>query len=226
MEVSAAQADTAEQAPTKRMGRAERRDQILAAATRAFARSGFVGTGLDDIAAEAGVSRAILYRHFDTKHDLYRDVLGRVCDRLATAVGEGPGGFTEAAIDSLIAAAAADPDGFRLLFRHVRREPEFRDFADTFEAGMTKAAHRQIAVLVSDTTWAQWASQLAPVIAIESIIAWLDVGRPDPEQVSHGIRQAIHGIVTAAQHGLTAPTDYRHRIRSADLRPDGCGLER
>jgi hypothetical protein len=87
-----------------------------------------------------------------------------------------------------------------LLFRHVRREPEFRDFADTFEAGMTKAAHRQIAVLVSDPTWAQWASQLAPVIAIESIIAWLDVGKPDPEQVSHGILQAIDGIVTAAQH--------------------------
>jgi hypothetical protein len=51
---------------------------------------------------------------------------GRVCDRLATAVGEDPGGFTEGAIDSLIAAAAADPDGFLLLFRHVRREPETR----------------------------------------------------------------------------------------------------
>ncbi|HEU4543572.1 MAG TPA: TetR/AcrR family transcriptional regulator [Jiangellaceae bacterium] len=182
------------------MRRAERRDQILAAATRAFARTGFVGTGLDDIAAEAGVSRAILYRHFDTKHDLYRDVLDRVCDRLATSVGERPGGFTEAAIDALIAAAAADPDGFRLLFQHVRREPEFRGFADTFEAGMSKAAHQQIAAIVTDPTWAQWASQLAPVIAIESIIAWLDVGQPAPEQLGHGIRQAIHAVVTAAQH--------------------------
>jgi AcrR family transcriptional regulator len=200
MQVRQARADTMEPAPPKRMRRAERRDQILAAATRAFARSGFVGTGLDDIAAEAGVSRAILYRHFDTKHDLYRDVLDRVCDRLATAVGEGPGGFTEGAIDSLIAAAAADPDGFRLLFHHVRREPEFRNFADTFEAGMTTAAHRQIATIITDPTWVQWASQLAPVIAIESIIAWLDVGQPNPEHLSHGIRQAINGIITAAQH--------------------------
>jgi AcrR family transcriptional regulator len=200
MQVRPARADAMKPARTKRMRRAERRDQILAAATRAFARSGFVGTGLDDIAAEAGVSRAILYRHFDTKHDLYRDVLDRVCDRLATAVGEGPGGFTEAAIDSLIAAAASDPDGFRLLFHHVRREAEFRDFADTFEAGMTTVAHRQIATIVTDPTWAQWASQLAPVIAIESIIAWLDAGQPDPEHLSHGIRQAVNGIITAAQH--------------------------
>jgi AcrR family transcriptional regulator len=201
MEVRAALARsaTAEQASAKRMGRAQRRDQILAAATRAFARSGFVGTGLDDIAAEAGVSRAILYRHFDTKHDLYRDVLDRVCGRLAATVGESPGGFTDAAIDSLIAAAAADPDGYRLLFRHVRREPEFRAFADTFEAGMTNAAYRQISTVVSDLTWAHWASQLAPVIAIESIIAWLDAGEPDPKHLSIGIRQAIHGIITAAQ---------------------------
>jgi hypothetical protein len=42
---------------------------------------------------------------------------------------------------------------------------------------------------------------LAPVIALESIIAWLDAGRPDPEHVSRGIRQAIQGIVTAAQRG-------------------------
>jgi hypothetical protein len=87
------------------------------------------------------------------------------------------------------------------LFRHVRREPDFRNFADTFEASMTKAAHRQIAAVVADPTWAQWASQLAPVIALESIIAWLDAGRPDPEHVSRGIRQAIQGIVTAAQRG-------------------------
>jgi AcrR family transcriptional regulator len=51
--------------PVRRLRRAERREQILAAATRAFARAGFAATSLDDIAAAAGISRAILYRHFD-----------------------------------------------------------------------------------------------------------------------------------------------------------------
>jgi len=48
------------------MPRAERREQILAAATVAFARGGFAGTGLADIATEAGVTRVILYRHFES----------------------------------------------------------------------------------------------------------------------------------------------------------------
>src|SRR5215467_14095310 len=97
-----------------RMRRAERREQILAAATRAFARSGFAATSLDDIAAEARVSRVILYRHFESKTDLYRAVLERARSRLAAAVGTN--NFTAQSIDDLLRAAADDPDGFRLLF--------------------------------------------------------------------------------------------------------------
>ncbi|MGH9248879.1 MAG: helix-turn-helix domain-containing protein [Acidimicrobiales bacterium] len=44
---------------------------LLAAAARAFARGGFAATGLDDVAAEAGVSRVLTYRHFDSKEQLY-----------------------------------------------------------------------------------------------------------------------------------------------------------
>lgn len=62
-------------------------EQILAAATRAFARSGFAATSLDDIAAEAGISRVILYRHFESKTDLYRAVLERARTRIAASVG-------------------------------------------------------------------------------------------------------------------------------------------
>ena len=56
----------AEPGPVRRLRRAERREQILAAATRAFARADFTATSLDHIAAEAGITRVILYRHFDS----------------------------------------------------------------------------------------------------------------------------------------------------------------
>ena len=74
-------------APVRRLPRAERREQILDAATRAFARRGFAATSLDDIAAEAGVSHVILYRHFASKSELYRAVLERACARLAETSG-------------------------------------------------------------------------------------------------------------------------------------------
>jgi AcrR family transcriptional regulator len=181
----------------RRLGRAERWEQILAAATQAFARAGFAATSLDDIAAEAGISRVILYRHFDSKSDLYRAVLDRVCARLAAIVGER--NYTEASVDALVGAAAEDPAGFRLLFQHAAREPEFRADADRFHAGMVAVAHRELARTIRDKPWARWAAQLAPTVAIEAIIAWLDAGQPDPDQAPERVRQAINGVLQAAQ---------------------------
>ena len=69
------------------MPRAQRREHILEAATRAFARGGFANTGLDAIAAEAGVTPVILYRHFASKADLYREVIESGHARLRQATG-------------------------------------------------------------------------------------------------------------------------------------------
>src|SRR5579871_5726388 len=58
-----------------RMHSDERRRQLLRVAVDSFARSGFGGTKTKDIAAAAGVSEAILFRHFATKEDLYHAIL-------------------------------------------------------------------------------------------------------------------------------------------------------
>jgi AcrR family transcriptional regulator len=183
--------------PVRRLRRAERREQLLAAATQAFARGGFAATSLDDIAEAAGISRVLLYRHFESKTDLYRAVLDRAVARLTAAVGTRD--YTDASIDALLQAAADDPDGFRLLFHHAAREPAFRQQMDRFHKGMVATAHRQLARVISDRVWAQWAAQLAPVVAIEAVMAWLDAGQPDPDQAADRIRQALAGIISAAQ---------------------------
>lgn len=184
-------------APARRLRRAERREQILAAATQAFARAGFAATSLDDIAAEAGISRVILYRHFESKTDLYRAVLDQACERLVAAVGEGR--YTPASLDALVEAAAADPAGFRLLFQHAAREPEFRDEMDQFRANMVEIARRELAETIPDGPWANWAAHLAPTVAVEAVIAWLDVGQPDPDQAPARIRQALAGFIPTAE---------------------------
>jgi AcrR family transcriptional regulator len=175
----------------------ERREQILAAATQAFARSGFAATSLDDIAAEAGISRVILYRHFESKTDLYRAVLDGVCARLVATVGKQD--FTASSVDILVSAAADDPAGFRLLFQHAAREPEFRAEADQFRAGVVAVTERELAGTIPDEGWARWAAQLVPTVAIEAITAWLDAGQPDPDQAPERVRQAVNGVLQAAQ---------------------------
>jgi AcrR family transcriptional regulator len=188
--------------PVRRLPRPQRREQILAAATKAFARNGFTATGLDDIATEAGITRAILYRHFDSKTDLYQAALDRFCAVLGDHVAEPVGGFTDASIDGLLKAAIAEPAGFRLLFVHAAREPEFKALAERFRADITEAAHLQISKLVGDPAWARWASRMAPAAAIEAIIAWLDAGQPDPDLAADRVRHVIAGVITAA----AAPT--------------------
>ena len=61
--------------PTARMPGEDRRRQLLRVAVERFARNGFSGTKTKDIAAAAGVSEAILFRHFASKEDLYHAIL-------------------------------------------------------------------------------------------------------------------------------------------------------
>jgi AcrR family transcriptional regulator len=181
----------------RRMPRAQRREQLLDAATRAFARTGFTATGLDDIAAEAGVTHVILYRHFESKADLYRAVLDRAGTRLADMVGTGD--FDENTIAVLLRAAAADPEGFRLLFRHAAREPEFREVIDGVRSMSIEITHRQLSDRIPEGPWRQWVSRLVPAVALEAVIAWLDAGQPDPDRAADHVRRAVEAVIDAAR---------------------------
>jgi AcrR family transcriptional regulator len=58
-----------------RFSAADRREQILSVATRLFARQGFQGTTTKEIAQHAGVTEALIFRHFPSKEDLYWAVI-------------------------------------------------------------------------------------------------------------------------------------------------------
>lgn len=183
--------------PVKRMPRAERREQILTAATRAFARTGYAATGLDEVSAEAGISKVILYRHFESKADLYKAVLTRTCDHLAATVGTDH--HDAETIPALLRAADTDPDGFRLLFRYAATEPEFRSYVSGLTGDAVTIAHRQLTDKIPDPRWARWAARMAPRITIESVLAWLDAGRPDPDTAADRITRTVSALIDAAR---------------------------
>jgi hypothetical protein len=121
-----------------------------------------------------------------------------MCARLDAHVDEPVGGFTDASIDGLLRAAVESPAGFRLLFQHAVREPEFKERIEKFRAAITAAAYQQISAFVPDHALARWAAGLAPVVAIEAIIAWLDAGQPDPGRAAARVRHAVMGVIGAA----------------------------
>lgn len=65
----------------------ERREQILMTAVELFSRHGFSGTTTKMIAEAAGVSEAMVFRHFATKDELYGAIIHR------QACGEGGGAY-------------------------------------------------------------------------------------------------------------------------------------
>jgi AcrR family transcriptional regulator len=52
-----------------------RREAILSAAEEVFARSGYHGASLDDIAQAAGISKALIYEHFTSKRELHASLV-------------------------------------------------------------------------------------------------------------------------------------------------------
>ena len=73
---------------TRRLPASERRRLILLAAIRVFARSGFHGSTTKEIAAEAEVAEALLYRYFPSKQALFLEAMSISAQRLISAIEE------------------------------------------------------------------------------------------------------------------------------------------
>lgn len=73
----------------RRLSVEDRRRELIVAALRLFTDRGPDAVSVDDIAAEAGASRALLYHYFDSKYDLYIAALRAAADGLLADL-EGP----------------------------------------------------------------------------------------------------------------------------------------
>src|ERR1700739_4122619 len=100
----------------------ERREQLLDVGRRLFAERGFEGTSIEEIAAQAGVSKPVVYEHFGGKEGLYAVVVGRGVERLFAMATSLLGGNHsrekfEAAAVTLLRYIEENADGFRILVR-------------------------------------------------------------------------------------------------------------
>lgn len=170
--------------PRRLLARDERRRQIQRAAARAFAGEGFVATSIDEVATEAGITRAIVYRHFDSKEALYRSVLERVSERLGEEfklrLASRQSGLT---IATHLTVAREDPDGYRLLWEHATREPRFADYAEDFRERSVRSTERLFADRITDPAKRRWAARQTLSQIVSSVILWLDEGSPDHDEV-------------------------------------------
>jgi AcrR family transcriptional regulator len=104
----------------------EVRERIVAAALRCLARFGLAKLTLDDVAREAGCSRATVYRYFSNKAALLSTVVASEADRLCRGLDEAVDGAATA--DDVVTAATAfgarELNGHEALQFLLRVEPE------------------------------------------------------------------------------------------------------
>ena len=107
---------------TPRLTATARREQLLDVALGVFARSGYHDASMNDIADAAGVTKPVLYQHFDSKRELYQALLDEVGARLLTAIvtaaAEATDGReqTERGFQAYFRWVAEDHDAFMLLY--------------------------------------------------------------------------------------------------------------
>jgi AcrR family transcriptional regulator len=166
-------------AVSRRLPAAERRRQLLDTALAVFGERGFHDTSMNEIADAAGVTKPVLYQHFDSKRDLFLEVLRDVGDRLreevgkATAAAVGPRQQVEDGFRAYFNWVAASKGGFAVLFTgETRRDRQFvtealrveTDIADTIASlivveGLDDERRRLLAygiVGIAETTCRHW----------------------------------------------------------------------
>jgi AcrR family transcriptional regulator len=118
--------------PRRRLTADERRRTILESAQAVFARTGYHGSSIDDIASEAGISKALIYEHFPSKKDLHASLLDtnmqELFERIArNAATDEPGDVRlRAGIDAFLGWVEERRGAFRMIFRDAV-DPEVAD---------------------------------------------------------------------------------------------------
>jgi len=198
-------ADAAEQGaatkkPRVRLSRMTRRKTLLDAGALAFAERGFQATSMEEVASRAGVTRLIVYRHFASKEDLYRAVLDRAVSGVAAAVSsQGDGDPTvSSVVNGFLDAAAADPEGFRLLVHHSAREPDFASYSEVFRGNAVTTAQDLIARRVPDPMLREWAARTLVALLEESTLAWIERGdRSRDSEMTAVLTRSIEAMLGA-----------------------------
>jgi AcrR family transcriptional regulator len=181
----------------------ERRQQLLDIGRRLFAERGLDGTSIEEIAAQAGVSKPVVYEHFGGKEGLYAVVVDREVERFLTMAttlleGEDTRDKFEAAAIALLRYIEENADGFRIL---VRDSPPGSG-SGTFSSLISDIAS-QVEYILGDVFKARgYEPKYAPMYAqmLVGMVAftgqwWLDARKPKLEEVAaHLVNMAWNGL--------------------------------
>jgi AcrR family transcriptional regulator len=200
--------------PRRRRNAAATRAAILVSAREAFARSGYDGAGVREIAGGAGVTAMLVNRYFGSKERLFAEVLA---DTMATPdilTGDNLAspdlGATIAATLVEITKAGATPlDGFRIMLSSASSERAAEIGREEIEAHY----HRTLTEALSGDLAAQRAAIVLAIVAgvqvMRQMIALPALADADPADLRAILAPIFRQLITQA-----SPDEARASVRS------------
>src|SRR5688572_7264821 len=214
--------DPQDAAPRWRRRAADRPREILDAALTVFVEKGFAATKLDDVAVAAGISKGLLYRYFDNKAELFKEVIRQTLVTTIRDVGDRAraSGSAVAALDVFLEqlmAVAKDARRSAIPKLVISESGSFPELAVFYLAEVIGPAMQQLIGLIRHGVENGEFRKVDAELVAKSIIApfllaviWrhtfarYDPGRFDPDAL---IRQHRDILL----HGLTAPVNAAKR---------------
>ncbi|MEE9417456.1 MAG: TetR/AcrR family transcriptional regulator [Acidimicrobiales bacterium] len=152
-----------------RLSADKRRSQLMAVALEAFGTNGYHDTSMNQVAEAAGITKPVVYQHFESKHALYLALLVDIGERLRNAISEAlakadsPRELVEAGLSAFFEFFGKEPHSFSVMFGDgVRSDSDFVNELEKVEESI-----------------------------VENIVAVLNI----PEVDDDNLRVLAHGVV-------------------------------
>jgi len=153
-----------------------RRDELLAAAVRVFARKGYHTCRVSDIADEAGASHGLVYHYFSSKDEVLETIFRENWGPIAVAI-KGIAATDDSAAEQLRKVVALvlhawrrDPETVRVLVREISRSPVLQERIGEFQQAFDALEH----VIVRGQERGEFDAELDPRFATFAVWGTLD----------------------------------------------------
>ena len=152
--------------------RSARREELLAAADLVVQRDG-ASASMASIAAEAGITKPILYRHFADKSGLYAALAERHTDRLLIALtaaltaGRTPRDRVRRTVEAYLETLEQEPQVYRFLVHSVEAAPvqgQVRSFVRRLQEQLAAGIAAELGLPSGDVRAAVWAAGIVGMV--------------------------------------------------------------
>ncbi len=201
------------------------RERVLAAAADIFARFGYAGARVEEIAERAGVNKAMIYYHVGDKSEIYATVMAERADSLSAALADAiakhrpPEEKLRAAIETIARAATTNPHFAPMMLREIasggtglplpvlrKAAAVFAIFQRILDEGCREGTFRRIDPVSTHMTIAGMVMLMAAGAPIRDRLRALG-GAPPSFSPERGARELAAHVYDLVIHGLLRERD-------------------